>query len=250
MQNCEVHKHGIVSSFSVKRIYQRSKITNLSHVPDGEATQRRELGEGLHTHGLAGDEGDDGGIAGLDELGRVLSGLAGTPIALLLDLGELAGNVGRVAIQDGRVAVGNLPGVVKHDDLSGEVSDAGGGLVLAVGRDVATLDVLDGDVLDVEADVVSGSGLGEGLVVHLHGLDLSGEVDGGEGDDHAGLDDAGLDTAHGDCSDTADLVHILKKTRFVTQRYTYKHRKIWKNIHQIWKLSSHYDQTRKINHHS
>jgi len=219
MQNCEVHKHGIVSSFCVKRIYQRSKITNLSHVPDGEATQRRELGEGLHTHGLAGDEGDDGGIAGLDELGRVLGGLAGTPVALLLDLGELASNVGRVAIQDGRVAVGNLPGVIKHDDLSGEVSDAGGGLVLAVGRDVATLDVLDGDVLDVEADVVSGSGLGEGLVVHLHGLDLSGEVDGGEGDDHAGLDDAGLDTAHGDCSDTADLVHVLEKTTFVMQRY-------------------------------
>ncbi len=38
---------------------------------------------------------------------------------------------------------------------------------------------------------------------------LSGKVDGGEGDDHAGLDDAGLHPTHGDCPDTADLVHVL-----------------------------------------
>jgi hypothetical protein len=38
---------------------------------------------------------------------------------------------------------------------------------------------------------------------------LSGKVDWGEGDDHAGLDDAGLHPTHGDCPDTADLVHIL-----------------------------------------
>jgi len=191
----------------------------LSHVPDGEATQRRELGEGLHTHGLAGDEGDDGGIAGLDELGRVLGGLAGTPVALLLDLGELAGNVGRVAIQDGRVAVSNLPGVVKHDDLSGEVGDAGGGLVLAVGRDVASLDVLDGDVLDVEADVVSGSGLGEGLVVHLHRLDLSGEVDGGKGHNHAWLNDPCLHSANGNCPDASNFVDILKIRKLIKKKF-------------------------------
>ena len=57
-------------------------------------------------------------------------------------------------------------------------------------------------VLDVEADVVSGQALGQGLVVHLQGqqgfaegatdldrLDLGGDVGRGEGDDHAGLDD-------------------------------------------------------------
>ena len=51
------------------------------------------------------------------------------------------------------------------------------------------LDVLDGDVLDVEADVVAGKSLGHGLVVHLHGLDLSGQVDGGEVDHAARLQD-------------------------------------------------------------
>ena len=114
-----------------------------------------------------------------------------------------------VAIKDGAVAVGHLSGVVEDDDLGGEVSHTGGGLVLGVGGDVSSLDVLDGDVLDVEANVVSGDSLGEGLVVHLHRLDLSGQHVGGEGDDHAGLDDTGLNTTHGDCSNTSNFVDIL-----------------------------------------
>ena len=101
--------------------------------------------------------------------------------------------------------------MVEDDDLGGEVSHTGGGLVLGVGGDVSSLDVLDGDVLDVEANVVSGDSLGEGLVVHLHRLDLSGQHVGGEGDDHARLDDTGLHPAHGNCSDTSNFVHILVK---------------------------------------
>merc|ERR1712037_246638 len=90
-------------------------------------------------------------------------------VNLLQDLSKLAGNVGGVAIKHGRVAVGDLSGVVEHDHLGGEVRDTAGGLVLGVGGDVAPLDVLHGDVLDVEANVVAGDGLGQGLVVHLDG---------------------------------------------------------------------------------
>ena len=105
-----------------------------------------------------------------------------------------------VTIQDGRVSVGNLSGVVQHDNLSGEVSNAGGGLVLGVRGNISSLDVLDRNVLDVEANVVSRYGLGQRLVMHLHRLDLSGQHAGGEGNDHAGLNDTSLNTAHGDCS--------------------------------------------------
>ena len=80
----------------------------LPHVPDGEPSKGRELSEGLNAHGLAGEQLDDGGVAGLDELGGVLGGLAGTPVHLLKDLGELAGNVRGVAIKHWRVAVGHL----------------------------------------------------------------------------------------------------------------------------------------------
>merc|ERR1719452_5839 len=126
-------------------------------------------------------------------------------VNLLLDLGKLACNVSGVTIEDGAVTVGDLSGVVEDDDLGGEVRHTGGGLVLGVRGDVSSLDVLDGDVLDVEANVISGDSLGERLVVHLHRLDLGGQHVGGEGDDHAGLDDTGLNTTHGDCSNTSDF---------------------------------------------
>ena len=89
-----------------------------------------------------------------------------------------------VAIQDWGVAVTDLTGVVEDDDLGDKVLGTLGWVVLGVGGDVTALDVLDGDVLDVEADVVTGFGLGEGLVVHLDGLDLSGELGWGEGNNH------------------------------------------------------------------
>merc|ERR1712203_1227437 len=65
-------------------------------------------------------------------------------------------------------------------------------------------------VLDVEANVVAGDSLGQGLVVHLDGLDLSGEVDRGEGDNHAGLDHSSLHTTDGHCANASNFVDILK----------------------------------------
>ena len=52
-------------------------------------SERREVSEGLDTHGLAGGQLDDGGVTRLDELGVVLGGLTGTTVHLLLDLSEL-----------------------------------------------------------------------------------------------------------------------------------------------------------------
>jgi len=182
----------------------------LPHVTDGETTERRILVVGLNAHGLRGNELNDGSITGLDELGRFFEGLAGTTVDLLDELRELASNVSSVAIEDGSVTSADLTGVVEDDDLSVEGSGLLGGVVLGVGSDISTTDILDGDVLDVEADVVTGVALLELLVVHFDGLDFSGDVGGGEGDDHAGLDDTGLDTTDGHSSDTTDLVDVLE----------------------------------------
>merc|ERR1719446_1767642 len=72
------------------------------------------------------------------------------------------------------------------------------------------LDVLDRHVLDVESNVVSGKCLSERLVVHLHGLDLSGQLDGGEGHEDSRLQDASLHSAHGHCSNSSNFVNILE----------------------------------------
>jgi len=182
----------------------------LTHVTDGETTKRWVVGEGLNTHRLAGNHLDDGSITGLDELGVVLNGLSGTTIDLLEELGELAGNVGGVAIQDRSVASTNLTRVVKNDDLGVEGVGTLGWVVLGVTADVSTTNLLDGDVLDVESDVVTWDTLDELFVVHFDGLDFSGDVGWGKGDDHTGLDDTSLNTTDRHRSDTRDLVDILE----------------------------------------
>lgn len=118
--------------------------------------------------------------------------------------------MGSVAIQHWGVSSTDLARVVEDDDLGVEGIGTLGGVVLGVTGNVTTTDFLDGDVLDVEANVVTGNTLHKLLVVHLNGLDFSGDTSGGEGDDHTGLDDTGLDTADRNCANTADLVHILE----------------------------------------
>jgi hypothetical protein len=183
----------------------------LAHVTDGETSKRGVVGEGLNAHGLGGNHLDDGGVTRLDELRAGLDGLAGTAVDLLKELRELASNVSGVAVEDGRVAGADLTRVVEDDDLGVEAVAALGGVLLGVTSDVATTDLLDGDVLDVEADVVTGETLGELLVVHLDGLDLSGDTSGGEGDDHAGLDHTSLNTTDGNRANATDLVDILER---------------------------------------
>lgn len=118
--------------------------------------------------------------------------------------------MGSVAVQNGSVTSTDLTGVVQDDDLGVEGSTAGGGVVLGVRGDVTTANLLDGDVLDVETNVVTGETLLELLVVHLNGLDLSGDVGGSEGDNHAGNDLTSLDTTDGNRANTGDLVDILE----------------------------------------
>lgn len=101
--------------------------------------------------------------------------------------------------------------MVEDDDLGVERSGLLSGVVLGVGGDVSTADILDGNVLDVETDIVTGVTLLELLVVHLDGLDFSGDVGRGEVDDHAGLDDTGLNTTDGHCANTTNFVDILKR---------------------------------------
>ena len=118
--------------------------------------------------------------------------------------------MGSVAIEDRCVTSTDLTRVVEDNDLSIEGLGTLWGVVLGVTGNVTTTDLLDGDVLDVEADVVTRNTLGKLLVMHLNGLDFSGHTSGSESDDHTRLDDTGLDTTDGNRANTTDLVHILK----------------------------------------
>lgn len=91
---------------------------------------------------------------------------------------------GSVTVENGGITGTDLTRVVKNDNLGVERSSLHRGVVLGVTTDVTSSDVLDGNVLDVETNVVSGETLGDLLVVHLNGLDFSSDVGGGELDDH------------------------------------------------------------------
>ena len=54
--------------------------------------------------------------------------------------------MGGVAVENGGVASADLTGVVEDDDLSVEGRGLLGGVVLGVGGDVTTADILDRDV--------------------------------------------------------------------------------------------------------
>ena len=183
---------------------------SLTHVSDSETTERGVIGEGFDDHRLHGLELDHSGVLGLDKGGCILHDLTGTLVDLGDDLAELAGNVGGVAIEDGRVSVLDLTGVVKDDNLSVEELSVGGGVILGVRADVSSLDILDRQVLNVETNIVTGGGSFDLLVMHLNGLDFSGDSHGAESDDHTGLEDTSFDTTDGNCADTLDLVHILE----------------------------------------
>lgn len=179
-------------------------------LPNSEATKWWVIGEGLDAHRLGRNHLDDGSVARLDELRVGFDGLASAAIDLLKELRELASDVGSVAVEHWGVSGTDLTWVVEDDDLGVEGIAALRWVVLGVTGDVATTDLLDGDVLDVEADVVTWLTLGKLLVVHLNGLDFGGDTSWREGDDHAGFDHTSLHTTDWDRANTADLVHILK----------------------------------------
>jgi len=183
---------------------------SLLHVTDCEAAEGWVLLEGFHAHLLRGDKLDDAGVSALDELGVFFKTLARSAVELLSDLLELAGDVGSMAVKNGRVARMDLTRVIHDDNLCLEGLGHPGRVVLGVSADETTLDLFDGYVLDVEANIVSGESLGHRLVVHLNRLDLSSDVARGEGHNHAWLDGTSLNTAHGNSSNTSDLVDILE----------------------------------------
>ena len=166
--------------------------------------------EDFTAEGLGGDEGDESGISVLDELGVLFLRFTSSSVDLVVNGFELASNMGSVAIEHGGISVLDLTGVVHDDDLRVERSDFFGWVILGIGSDVSSADILDGDTFDVETNVVTWDGFGEGFVMHLDGLALRLDLGGSKLNEHAWLDDTSLDSADGYCSNTTDLVDVLE----------------------------------------
>ena len=117
--------------------------------------------------------------------------------------------MGGVAVNNWSVAGADLVRVVQDDDLGEEVSDLSGWLVLGIGGNVTSLDILGVDTLDVETNVVTWSGFWEDFVVHFDRLALSLLLSRSESNGHTSFDDTGLDSSDWDGSDSGDLVDVV-----------------------------------------
>jgi hypothetical protein len=168
------------------------------------------LGKWFDAHWLGWDHFDNSGITRLDLGWGIFNLLTGSSIDFLEHLVESASDVRGMAIEDWGVTFLDFTRVVQDDDLSVKRFRLEGGVVFGVGAYVTSSDVFDGDVLDVETDVVAWETFWDLSVVHLNGFDLSGDVGWSEFDDHTGFDDTGFDSADWHSSNTTDLVDILK----------------------------------------
>jgi len=203
------------TTLSFRRILAGDRLDNthsdgLPHITHGKTTKGRVVSVGLDAHGLGGDKVDNGRVTILNVLGGSLELSTSTTIDLGDDLVELAGNVSSVAIEHGSITGVDDTRVVEDDDLGVEGVGFLRGIVLGITSDHTATNILDRKVLNVETDVVSRQSLDEGNVMHLDGLDLSGETSRGEGNVHSGLKNTSLNTTYRHSSNTTNLVNILK----------------------------------------
>lgn len=82
-------------------------------------------------------------------------------------------------------------------------------VVLGIGGNITSLDVLDGNVLNVETNVVSWNSFLQLFVMHFNRLTFSLYSYRGEEDSHTGFQSTSFYSSDGDSSDTTDLVHVL-----------------------------------------
>lgn len=152
---------GLTGDFSLDDFLDDTDGNGLLHVTDGESSEGWVLLESLNAHVLLRDQADHRGITRLDALGLLFNDLTSSSVDLGLEMVESAGDVRGVAIENGGVSLLDLTGVVKNDDLSEEVFGILGGVVLGVGSDEASSEILDGEILDVETNVITGLSLSE-----------------------------------------------------------------------------------------
>src|SRR3989344_7695133 len=150
-----------------------SRRNSLAHVADGEPSELGELLELLHAEGLERRYLHHCGIPCLEELRVVLLHLARLGVERLLYLGYGAANLRGVHVEHRRITNRYRSRVREHDYLRREILRHRG-RIAHVPNHVAAVDVLLLEAPHVEADVVSGNGLEQLLVVRLEGFYLAG----------------------------------------------------------------------------
>ncbi|KAB0374921.1 hypothetical protein FD755_013413 [Muntiacus reevesi] len=134
-----------------------------------------------------------------------------TTINLLLQLSKLASDVSCVTIQHRCISSTDLAWMVQNNHLSCEASSFHGWIIFAVTSHIATTDIFDRHVLDIEAHIVPRKGFTQCFMVHFYRLHFSCYIDWSKGDHHARFENTSLHTTHRDSTNTTNFVDILER---------------------------------------
>uniref|UniRef100_A0A8C0RKN8 Uncharacterized protein n=1 Tax=Canis lupus familiaris TaxID=9615 RepID=A0A8C0RKN8_CANLF len=124
-------------------------------------------------------------------------------IYLFLQLSKLASNVSCVTIQHRCISSTDLAWMVQDNHLSCGASCFHWWFIFAVTSHVATTNIFDRYVLDIEAHIVPRKSLTQSFMVHFNNIDWS------KGDHHARLKNTSLHSTHRDSTNTTNFVDVL-----------------------------------------
>uniref|UniRef100_A0A3Q2H4I6 Uncharacterized protein n=1 Tax=Equus caballus TaxID=9796 RepID=A0A3Q2H4I6_HORSE len=198
------------SSCFLVHCFDDTHSNRLSHVTNSKTAQRRIVRKALNTHGLARNHINDGSITRFQEFGAIFQLLSRTTINLLLQLSKLASNVSCVTIQHRCIPSTDLAWMVQDNHLSYEASCFHWWIIFAVTSHIATANIFDGHVLDIEAHVVPRKSFAQSFMMHFNRLYFSCNIDWSKGDHHARFQNTSLHSAHRDSTDTTNFVDVLE----------------------------------------
>uniref|UniRef100_A0A8I3NB68 Uncharacterized protein n=1 Tax=Canis lupus familiaris TaxID=9615 RepID=A0A8I3NB68_CANLF len=178
---------------------------------NSKTAQRRIVREALNTHRFARNHINNGSIPRFQELGTIFQLLSRTTIYLFLQLSKLASNVSCVTIQHRCISSTDLAWMVQDNHLSCEASCFHWWVIFAVTSHIATTNIFDRYVLDIEAHIVPRKSLTQSFMVHFNRLYFSCNIDWSKGDHHTRLKNTSLHSTHWDSTNTTNFVDVLER---------------------------------------
>uniref|UniRef100_A0AC11D8R5 Uncharacterized protein n=1 Tax=Ovis aries TaxID=9940 RepID=A0AC11D8R5_SHEEP len=101
--------------------------------------------------------------------------------------------------------------MVQNNHLSCEASSFHEWIIFAVTSHIATTDIFDRHILDIEAHIVPRKGFTQCFMVHFYRLHFSCYTDWSKGDHHARFENISLHTTHRDSTNTTNFIDILER---------------------------------------
>uniref|UniRef100_A0A8C0TDQ0 Uncharacterized protein n=1 Tax=Canis lupus familiaris TaxID=9615 RepID=A0A8C0TDQ0_CANLF len=198
------------SSCLLVHCFDDTHSNRLSHVTNSKTAQRRIVREALNTHRFARNHINNGSIPRFQELGTIFQLLSRTTIYLFLQLSKLASNVSCVTIQHRCISSTDLAWMVQDNHLSCEACCFHWWVIFAVTSHVATTNIFDRYVLDIEAHIVPRKSRTQSFMVHFNRLYFSCNIDWSKGDHHTRLKNTSLHSTHWDSTNTTNFVDVLE----------------------------------------